>query len=70
MFDGDHPYDWHQKNLGRWRIQMVSRPDIPPPFTALLCCFSMAAETMRIDIDFAGARFQEADNITSINRAN
>lgn len=51
---GVHLYDWHKDQLkNTWTVQSES----PPPFTALLLAFSVAAENMRADETHSSTNF-------------
>jgi hypothetical protein len=51
---GTNPYQWHLDELSLW--EQTGRTT-PPPFTGLLCAFSMAAERMRGDSSFSATNY-------------
>jgi hypothetical protein len=53
---GTNVYKWHQENLEAWLLQGRKSP---PPFTALLCALSLAAERMRQGKRFSANNYYE-----------
>ena len=54
--DGGGPYVWHIRKLRDWLE--AGRRDAPP-FTALLCALSIAAERMRGDTNFSANNYYQ-----------
>jgi len=55
-FSRGNPYRWHLDNLQEW--DQAGR-QAPPPFTAVLCALSIAAEHMRQDEKFGSNNYYE-----------
>jgi hypothetical protein len=55
-FSGANPFSHHQQRYLSWWLQ---NRDAAPPFTALLCAFSMAAEKMRSDESYSSNNYYE-----------
>ena len=56
-FDKSDIYSWHRANLVAW-IDEQER-EAPPPFSALLLAFSLAAEHMRLDGNYSASNYYQ-----------
>ena len=70
-WDKANIYEWHVDNLRRWN---ATKDDSPPPFSALLLTFSLAAEHMRQGDEYSAnnyyQRLAELLGITCESRKN
>lgn len=55
-WDRANIYEWHMQNLRKWN---ASRDPTPPPFSALLLTFSLAAEHMRQGDDYSANNYYQ-----------
>lgn len=55
-FDSANPFEWHERRHRSW---WLGGRETDPPFIALLCACSLAAENMRQDTDFSSTNYYE-----------